>query len=103
MNMLDELVDGPVRGTPDVIYEKLASMACKSAVKGNMSMTAAEAEVLISELLYLDNPYHCPHGRADCSWKDSTFHLTGKNNRRRNHLRRFHAGLPPDGYWHGQD
>lgn len=63
MNMLDELVDGPVRGTPDVIYEKLASMACKSAVKGNMSMTAAEAEVLISELLYLDNPYHCPHGR----------------------------------------
>lgn len=63
MNMLDELADGPVRGTPDVIYEKLASMACKSAVKGNMSLTAAEAEELIDELLRLENPYHCPHGR----------------------------------------
>lgn len=63
MNMLDELAEGPVRGTPDVIYGKLASMACKSAVKGNMSLTAAEADELISELLHLENPYHCPHGR----------------------------------------
>lgn len=63
LNMLDELAEGPVRGTPDVIYEKLASMACKSAVKGNMSLTRAEADELIGELLHLDNPYHCPHGR----------------------------------------
>lgn len=63
LNMLDELVEGPVRGTPDVVYEKLASMACKSAVKGNTSMTFAEADELIAELLRLDNPYHCPHGR----------------------------------------
>ena len=63
LNMLDELAEGPVRGTPDVIYEKLASMACKSAVKGNTALTRAEAEELIGELLYLDNPYHCPHGR----------------------------------------
>lgn len=61
--MLDELAEGPVKGTPDVIYSKLASMACKSAVKGNMSLTPAEADELIAELLTLDNPYHCPHGR----------------------------------------
>ena len=63
MNMLDELAEGPVRGTPDAIYEKLASMACKSAVKGNTPLTYAEADELIGELLRLDNPYHCPHGR----------------------------------------
>lgn len=63
LNMLDELAEGAVRGTPDVIYEKLASMACKSAVKGNTALTRAEADVLIGELLHLDNPYHCPHGR----------------------------------------
>ena len=63
LNMLDELAEGPVRGTPDVIYEKLASMACKSAVKGNTALTNAEADELIGELLQLDNPYHCPHGR----------------------------------------
>ncbi|MCM1103513.1 MAG: DNA mismatch repair endonuclease MutL [Clostridium sp.] len=63
LNMLDELAEGPVRGTPDVIYEKLASMACKSAVKGNTALTVAEADELIGELLQLENPYHCPHGR----------------------------------------
>lgn len=63
LNMLDELAEGAVRGTPDVIYEKLASMACKSAVKGNTPLTRAEADELIGELLHLDNPYHCPHGR----------------------------------------
>ncbi len=63
LNMLDELAEGPVRGTLDVIYEKLASMACKSAVKGNTALTSAEADELIGELLQLDNPYHCPHGR----------------------------------------
>ncbi|MCM1538284.1 MAG: DNA mismatch repair endonuclease MutL [bacterium] len=63
LNMLDELAEGEVKGTPDVIYEKLASMACKSAVKGNTTLTRAEADALIGELLTLDNPYHCPHGR----------------------------------------
>ena len=38
-------------------------MACKAAVKGNHAMSAAEADALIDELLRLDNPYHCPHGR----------------------------------------
>jgi DNA mismatch repair protein MutL len=43
--------------------EKIASMSCKAAVKGNMRLTTAEAEALLDELLTLDNPYNCPHGR----------------------------------------
>ena len=46
-----------------MILQKLASMACKSAVKGNNSMDRKEMETLIDELLTLENPYHCPHGR----------------------------------------
>ncbi len=61
--VLDEIADGPIKGAPDVIYSKLASMACKSAVKGNMKLSMLEAKELIDELLTLDNPYHCPHGR----------------------------------------
>ena len=43
--------------------KKLASMACKSAVKGNTSMTHQEMEALLAQLMKLENPYHCPHGR----------------------------------------
>ena len=43
--------------------EKIASMSCKAAVKGNQSLSRQEAEMLIDELLTLDNPYNCPHGR----------------------------------------
>lgn len=45
------------------LASKLATMACKAAVKGNHAMSFEEAEKLIDELLTLDNPYHCPHGR----------------------------------------
>ena len=38
-------------------------MACKSAVKGNTSMTVEEVKALLKELMTLDNPYNCPHGR----------------------------------------
>ncbi len=62
-DILDELADNPLKGTPDVILQKLASMACKSAVKGNNKLNLKEAEALIDELLTLENPYHCPHGR----------------------------------------
>lgn len=48
---------------PAQIKDRIATMACKAAVKGNMHMSVAEAEALISELLALDNPYNCPHGR----------------------------------------
>ena len=64
MEMIDNLSDElATEITPDIIDEKVASMSCKAAVKGNMKLSAAEVETLIGELLELDNPYHCPHGR----------------------------------------
>ena len=47
----------------DVLLEKVASLSCKAAVKGNHRMSDAEAKQLISDMLTLNNPYHCPHGR----------------------------------------
>ena len=61
--ILDELSENPMKGNPEVILQKLASMACKAAVKGNQMMSITEAGALIDELLTLENPYHCPHGR----------------------------------------
>ncbi len=63
MEMLDGLSDDILKGSPDIIYEKVASMSCKAAVKGNHRMSPAEADHLIDQLLELDNPYACPHGR----------------------------------------
>lgn len=60
--MLDEMMEG-MAGTPEVVLNKMASMACKAAVKGNTRLSRQEAEKLIDELLTLENPYHCPHGR----------------------------------------
>ena len=45
------------------VAERLASMSCKAAVKGNTQLSFAEADALFDELLGLENPYHCPHGR----------------------------------------
>lgn len=61
--LLDELSDENVSGTPESIRIKIATMACKAAVKGNMRISKTEMEALIDELLSLDNPYNCPHGR----------------------------------------
>ena len=61
--MLDSLSDTTGRPTADILNEKLATMACKSAVKGNNRMSVTEANALIRELLSLENPYNCPHGR----------------------------------------
>lgn len=64
IEMLDQLADGlNANMTPDLIDEKIASMSCKAAVKGNNRLSAQEMDTLIGELLELDNPYHCPHGR----------------------------------------
>ncbi|MDD6657778.1 MAG: DNA mismatch repair endonuclease MutL [Lachnospiraceae bacterium] len=63
LTVLDELIDTPVRGTPDVILLKIASMSCKASVKGNQKMSYEEAKALLKQLFALDNPYHCPHGR----------------------------------------
>jgi DNA mismatch repair protein MutL len=64
IEMLDSLVEGISSSiAPDMIAEKVASMSCKAAVKGNSRLSYMEVEELIKELLKLDNPYHCPHGR----------------------------------------
>lgn len=64
MEMIDDLADGlSTSMTPELIDEKVASMSCKAAVKGRNRLSAQEMDALIGELLTLDNPYHCPHGR----------------------------------------
>lgn len=61
--VLDELTEGPVKGAPSVIRQRIATMACKAAVKGNMHFDRAGIEALLDQLLTLEDPYHCPHGR----------------------------------------
>ncbi|MCI8662670.1 MAG: DNA mismatch repair endonuclease MutL [Hungatella sp.] len=63
IEMLDSLSEDMFRGNPDMIYEKVASMSCKAAVKGNNRLSPMEADRLIDQLLKLENPYACPHGR----------------------------------------
>lgn len=61
--MLDELLEGKNSKETETVNLKIATMACKASVKGNMHLSVFEADKLISELLTLDNPYNCPHGR----------------------------------------
>lgn len=64
IEMLDELTDGiSERATTDVILDKIASMSCKAAVKGSQRLSLPEMEQLMKDLMKLDNPYNCPHGR----------------------------------------
>lgn len=63
IEMLDELSEETGARTSDAITEKIASMSCKAAVKGNQRLSRAEVEHLIDELLTCENPYQCPHGR----------------------------------------
>ena len=63
IEMLDDFSNSTGRQTPDIITEKVASMSCKAAVKGNDKLTLPEINKLIDDLLSLDNPYNCPHGR----------------------------------------
>lgn len=63
VEILDSLSQFHGRETPQIITEKIASMSCKAAVKGNQKLSRQEVEALIAELLMLENPYHCPHGR----------------------------------------
>ena len=63
LEMLDNLSGEGAKDAFDLFTARLATMACKSAVKGNHQMSALEADKLIDELLTLDNPYNCPHGR----------------------------------------
>ena len=61
--ILDELAENPGLGSFKTIDEKIAGMACKASVKGGDRIGFEQAEKLIDELLTLDNPYNCPHGR----------------------------------------
>ena len=61
--MLDELGDKGSYASVTSIHDRIATMSCKAAVKGNTLLSVREAEELIEELLTLDNPYNCPHGR----------------------------------------
>lgn len=63
IELLDELAGEFERMRTDVIGDKIATMACKAAVKGNMRISSKEADALIEELLRAENPYTCPHGR----------------------------------------
>ena len=63
MEMIDGLSDDIASHNPDIIFEKVASMSCKAAVKGNNRLSVMEANELIDQLLDLENPYACPHGR----------------------------------------
>ena len=63
ISVLSDLVENNRIKEIDAVKDRIATMACKAAVKGNMSMTTLEADTLIKELLTLENPYNCPHGR----------------------------------------
>ena len=63
LEIMDSLSGISDKEAPEMVLEKVASMSCKAAVKGNQRLSRPEIESLIGELLTLDNPYHCPHGR----------------------------------------
>ena len=63
IQILDSLEQEHVSKTPDILAERIATAACKAAVKGNNRLSVKEADALIDELLNLENPYNCPHGR----------------------------------------
>lgn len=64
LELLDGInIDDGIRVKPDMLIDRMATMACKAAVKGNNKLSMDEANKLIDELLELDNPYNCPHGR----------------------------------------
>ncbi|MBD5088085.1 MAG: DNA mismatch repair endonuclease MutL [Clostridiales bacterium] len=63
MELIGSLLEEVHLKSSEVVLEKVASMSCKAAVKGNTKLSYVEAEALIDELMELENPYHCPHGR----------------------------------------
>ena len=63
ISFLDELSESPYVSDPDMLTDRIATAACKASVKGGDRISFEEADKLIDELLNLDNPYNCPHGR----------------------------------------
>ena len=63
IELLDGLMKENSTSQPEMVLERCASMACKAAVKGNHLMSYTEAKHLIEQMLQMEQPYHCPHGR----------------------------------------
>ena len=63
LEIIDSISQEGVKSTPESIKDKIATMSCKAAIKGNNHITRYEAEDLIRKLMDLENPYNCPHGR----------------------------------------
>ncbi|MDF2870694.1 MAG: mismatch repair protein MutL [Anaerocolumna sp.] len=63
IEIIDGLTEEGYNNTPEIILDKIASMSCKAAVKGSHKLSVEEARALIDQLLTLENPYNCPHGR----------------------------------------
>lgn len=63
LEIIDSLVDNRVNTTFETLIERIASMSCKAAVKGNNYLPEEQVHELLKELVLLDNPYNCPHGR----------------------------------------
>lgn len=62
-NVLSGINDWGTEKVPQIVREKIASMSCKAAVKGNQPISATEMDHLFAEMMQADEPYHCPHGR----------------------------------------
>lgn len=63
LEILDSLMQEGYHDKPEMVLDHCATMACKAAVKGNHSLSFAEAEKLFDQMLQAEEPYHCPHGR----------------------------------------
>ncbi|MCR5209231.1 MAG: DNA mismatch repair endonuclease MutL [Lachnospiraceae bacterium] len=63
MEILDDIRLRGIKDAPNVIERVIASMACKASVKGGDAISREQMDRVLDELLTLDNPYHCPHGR----------------------------------------
>lgn len=63
MEIIDDLANGKTTLSKEVLLERVATMSCKAAVKGNNELPPEQAHELLKELMSLENPYHCPHGR----------------------------------------
>lgn len=63
MEIIDDLANGKTNLSKDILLERVATMSCKAAVKGNNELPLEQAHELLKELMSLENPYNCPHGR----------------------------------------
>ena len=63
LEIIDDFMENPGKHSMENIKERIATMACKAAVKGNNRLSSSEIKQLIDDLLTLENPYNCPHGR----------------------------------------